>query len=491
MRKMQYFGIDFGTTNTAVVSIQDDEFGRKETFLGENGEYPFSSIVALPKDGGTILFGRKVREQRLALAETHKVYTSMKSFLGRKEASGEPVSFVVGGRRYYPKEITTAFFKHIKEYIQKRFALDIDEASFAFPVGFSPEARRELRQAAEDAGIAVKTFVSESTAAYIANSSEGRAFSKVMVLDWGGGTIDISILRLTDTSIYEESVWGDSIGGDDIDRELAERIHANMAAKSGVEDGRRFSEMEPAEQDQMIMKCEEAKISISDDEEDYPLTVNDYGAYGTKSVDVTKDQFNQIVEPIIKMRALKAIDDALSKAGGIGPASIDAVVIAGGSSNLRLFEYAITKLFPNAKLIIPARAQWSTATGAALMQIIGGNFRLNGSVGVRLSDDTIFPLFPLGHVLSKKTDTVTFALTEDAQDAHFIFTDSSGQNVYATRNVPAKGFLKERFELTGEIDHDQIARVNIVNRNFGEQSALAAVELNKLTFHYDIKALAE
>ena len=223
---MQYIGIDFGTTNTSVVWVNDDEYGRRITPLGENGEYPFSSIVAIPKDGGKLMFGREVRKQRLALADTHEVHTSMKSFLGTKE------SFVVSETRYYPKDITTAFLRYIKEYVNQNHGIDITAASFAFPVDFSSEARRELHEAAEAAGIEVKAFVNESTAAYIANRAEGRAFSKVIVLDWGGGTIDISILRLIGTSIHEISVWGDHIGGDDIDRELAERVHAKIASDS-------------------------------------------------------------------------------------------------------------------------------------------------------------------------------------------------------------------------------------------------------------------
>lgn len=491
MQMGQYIGIDFGTTNTAVVCVQDDEYGRKVTLLGEDGEYPFSSIVAIPKSGGNILFGRNVRDKRLELAQAYDVYTSMKSYLGKNEPNGESVSFVVGEHRYYPKDIAVAFFMHIKEYVKKSFNIDINAASLAFPVDFSPEARRELREAAVKAGIEVKAFVSESTAAYIANRKEGRAFSKVMVLDWGGGTLDISILKLTGTSIHEIAVWGDHIGGDDIDLELAERIHSRIAAESGISGGR-FEDMCPDERDQMIMRCEEAKISISDDSEDYPLTIRDYGAYGTKNINITVEQFNSIVEPIIKMRVLVAIDKALGKAGGLSPASIDGVIIVGGSSNLSAYERAITNLFNNAKIILPDKVQWATATGAALMQIVGGNFRLSDSVGVRLSDDSVFPVLQSGLAIGEEIAPVTFSLTEDAPDAHFIFTNGTGKSVYAKQNVPTKGFLKETLELTAAIGDDQIARIDIYNKNFGtDAKRLTTVELNKLNFHYDIGALGE
>lgn len=481
---MQYIGIDFGTTTTAVVCIQDDEYGRKIINLGEEGEYPFSSIVAIPKDSNEPLkFGREVRNQRLAIAETHEVYTSMKPYLGKSD------SFVVGGKRYYPKDITTAFLQYIKNYIKQKYGIIINDAAFAFPVDFSPEARRDLYEAANNAGITIKAFVNESTAAYMANRDAGRAFSRVMVLDWGGGTFDISILRLTKTSIHELSVWGEHIGGDDIDRELAERVHARIA--TGIDNvvGMHFEEMNPEERDQMIMRCEEAKISFSEDGDDYPLTVRNYGVFGTKTEIITEEQFNKMVEPIIRARILKAINDALNEAGGLSPASIDGVIVVGGSSNLRLFDYAITNLFKSAKIIIPNKPQWSTATGAALMQIIGGNFQLSDAVGVILSDDSIYEILPRGFVTRKAISPITFSLTEDSYDAHFIFTNSTGSTVYAKKSVPTKGFLKEDLVLSAIIGDDQIANISIENKNIGIENRTTVAELKKLTFHYDISAL--
>lgn len=490
MRKGQYVGIDFGTTNTAVVCVQEDEHGRKVTLLGENGEFPFSSIVALPRENGAIQFGRKVRNQRIELSDKYEIYTSMKSYLGKKR-NGDELCFVVGERRYFPKEIVSAFLRHIKESTLQQHGIDIEEASFSFPIDFSPEARRALREAAEDAGITVKGFVGESTAAYIANRSEGKAFSRVMVIDWGGGTLDLSVLKLTGTSIHEEAVWGDSIGGDDIDRELAVRLHGRIAAQSGIS-GDKFEDMSPAERDQMILKCEEAKISISDDGEAYPLTVSNYGVYGKKNIMVTVEQFNEIVEPLIKSRVLKAINEVLNKAGGLTPSSIDAVVVVGGSSNLRLFERVVSNIFRNAKMILPKKSQWSTATGAALLQRIGGNFRLSDCVGVKLSNEFIFPILPVGHRIGKKTDVITFALVEDAKDAHFIFTDSSGR-IYVMLIVPTKGFLQEALELTAEIGEDQIARITIINRYFSlhNPNRTTTVEITKLRFYYELGVLGE
>ena len=482
MKNGNYIGIDFGTTNTAVISILSDDFGSRKTLLGEDGDYPFSSIVAIPKDGGPLLFGRKVREQRLELSETHDIYLSMKSYLGTEQ------EFFVGEKRCTATDITAEFLKYVKKYIKTRYNIEIDKAAFSYPVDFSPKARRELKKAAERAGIAVTAFVSESTAAYIANREKGRAFSKVMVIDWGGGTLDISVLDLKQDKIYESAVWGERIGGDDIDNEFARRMHARIAVLAGTEVGGGFDEMTLAEKDQMIMRCEQAKIEFSQYNEDYPFSVKNYGSYGTKTVNITCDFFEDVVTPIIHNRVLKAIKIALDR-GGINGSGIDAVILVGGSCNLRPFANAITQNFGEEKIILPEKVQWSVATGAAMMEIVGGDFCLNDDVGVLLSDESVYPVLKKGqHKVGSTIGPITFSLTDDSQDAHFIFITQDKNVVYSKTHIRTKGFLKENLQLTASVGDDQIAVITIENHAIGEHY-LEKTEINKLTFYYNLAEL--
>jgi len=485
MQKGSFIGIDFGTTNTAVVQLLNDEQGFRSVNLGEGGEYPFSSIVAIPKSGGALKFGREVRSRREELTSEYEIFTSMKSYLGTDK------EFIVGSNRYSATEITAEFLKSVKAYIARAHRIDIKEAGLSFPVDFTPEARRELRIAAENAGISVKCFISESTAAYFANRQEGQAYSRVMVLDWGGGTFDISILNLKKNSVTEAAVFGEKIGGDDIDIELAKRIHADIVKKSGSGVHIPFDDMNLTSRDLMIARCERAKIEISETDEEYDLTVMDYGEYGTKSLTVSVELFNGIVEPIIRSRILKAIDAALGRTN-LTPAGIDAVVIVGGSSNLAPYEEAITRLFGEDKIILPRKPQWSTAEGAALMQIIGGNFKLNDSLGVFLSDGSILPILKANEDgVGTKVSPLSFSLVEDTQDAHFVFTNGDGNIIFERVNIPTKGFLNEVIKLDAEIGDDQIARIGISNSFMGSSTSNSPrkVEINKLTFYYDISEL--
>jgi len=489
MQKGSFFGINFGTTNTAVVHLQNDEQGTHTTHLGEGGKYPFSSIVAIPKAGGPLKFGREVRDRREELTKDYEIFTSMKSFLGtRKE-------FKVGSSRYTATEITTQYLKSVKDYIARERNIDINEAGFAFPIDFSPEARRELRIAAESAGITVKAFVSESTAAYLANRQAVKAYSRVMVLDWGGGTFDISILNMKKNSVTEVAVYGERVGGDDIDIELAHRIHADIVKKSSTGLHIPFEDMSPSERDHIVARCEKAKIAISANSEDYELTVMDYGSYGINNIPISVAYLDELVEIIIKSRILRSINKALGRAG-MTPTGIDAVIIVGGSSDLSAYERAITNLFGQDKIILSDTPRWSTAKGAALMQAIGGNIKLSDTLGVLLSDEFILPLFEANKDgVGSKIDPIDFSIVEDSQTANFIFVNKSkagDSNItYDRAAIPTKGFLNERIKLSGEIGDDQIARISIHNPFMGNiaNNPQHYVEINKLAFFYDLAEL--
>ncbi|MBR5089764.1 MAG: Hsp70 family protein [Ruminiclostridium sp.] len=484
METRSFFGIDFGTTNTSVVQIIKEEgLGEKETIYGEDGSESFASMLAII-DEKTINFGNEVKSNRDSLAEKCTVISSFKSLLG----TGTEIN--IQGKVLYPKDVTALYLKCLKQYIKQTFDIDIKKASFSFPVGFSPEARRDLKFAAQKAGIEVSALISESTAAYIAEHKNMTGFSRVMVVDWGGGTLDISILEIEHRCVFEKSVYGEKIGGDDIDKELAKAIHSQFGLKISDPTNRvNFDEMPAIQRDKIISACERAKISISEDGETYPLTVRDYGAYGTKTINITNEFFEDIVKPIIKQKVLRTINSAMERAG-VTKSGIDCVIIAGGSSNLRPFADAMKNLFGEDKIFIPNQVRSVSAKGAACTPIIGGQFKLSDNIGIMMSDNTVFP------ILKRDVDGVntisekyTFSLVEDSPDAHIIITDGAGKTVYKKINVPTKGFLRERLEIQAHIDDAQIATINIRSTCVSDVLKESKAEISQLTFYYDLKRL--
>ena len=474
MKNGTYYGIDFGTTNTSVY-LYNYEYGKgsRETGYGTDGKdsTPFSSCIAISKtDPKDIKFGREVKEKINEYAEDYKIITSFKSLLGTDS------EITVNGIRYSGKKLAALFLNHVKKTVTAE-RTDFGEAVFSIPVDFSTKARTDLLEAAQAVGIKVKGFVSESSAAYISKVNDIKALSKVMVIDFGGGTLDLSILNLQHNKVYEDAVYGVKFGGDDIDKELAMRIMPK------VYPGIPFEELESKKKDKLMNEVERMKIEFSE-YDDYTMTLGE----GTKPLDIDYDTFSDIITPMITSNVLNSILKVMEKAN-VSPENIDAVILAGGSSGLRPFADVILSLFGEEKVIFDDqnnRYQWMVAKGAAITSAIDCDFRLSDDICVLLSDGDTYPILRKDiNKVGDKSEPLSFSLTTDSFDAHFIFTDSTGRNRYLTMSVKAKGYLNEQFVLSVEIKKDQIARVIIKNKDIGN-GYQEVREINKLRFYYDL-----
>ena len=474
MKNGAYYGIDFGTTNTSVYLYNYEQGrGSRETGYGTDGKdlTPFSSCIAISKTvKNDFKFGREVKERINEYADDYRIITSFKSLLGTDE------EIVVNGVRYTGKVLVALFLKHVKETV-RRIRPDFNEAVFSIPVDFSARARTELLEAAERVGIKVKGFVSESSSAYISKVKDIKAFSKVMVIDFGGGTLDMSILNLKHNQVFEDAVYGIKFGGDDIDRELAVRLMPK------VYPGVSFEELESRRKDKLMNEIERMKIEFSE-YDDYTMTLGE----GSRPVDIDYDTFSDIITPLITENVLNSILKIMEKAN-VSPENIDAIILAGGSSGLRPFADIILSLFGEDKIIFDDennKYQWMVAKGVAITSAIDCDFRLGDDICILLSDGETYPILKKDiNKVGDKSEPISFSLTTDSYDAHFIFTDSTGKNRYATISVNAKGYVDEKFDLSVEIGKDQIARVVIKNDYIGNGYQVHN-EINKLRFYYDL-----
>lgn len=477
MKNGKYYGIDFGTTNTSVCLYQyDKEYGVQEAMFGTDGKdiTPFSSCIAISKTNSRdIRFGREVRDNMNQMSKDYKIVTSFKSLLGTKE------EITVNGIRYNGVKLTALFLNYIRKTVDRS---DFMEAIFSIPVDFTSDSRKDLLKAAKLAGIKVKGFISESSSAYISKMREIKAFSKVMVIDWGGGTLDLSILNLRENKIYEEAVYGVKFGGDDIDRELARRIQPKIYPAVS------FDDLDPIKKDRLMRKVEQMKIDFSTEDNDCEITCGP----GSKLAIIEYDTFAEIVTPLIIEHVLKTIEKTMSKVN-VRPDGIDAVILAGGSSGLRPFAEAVMAEFGEDKIIFDDennRYQWMVARGAAVTSAIECEFRLSDDICILLSDNEVYPILKKDkNKVGDKSDTITFSLTDDSTDAHFIFTDSSGKK-YTTATVRTKGYFNEMLTLSAEIGKEQIARVTVSNPNINPDYS-ETVEINQLRFYYDLSDIED
>src|SRR5262249_37729303 len=242
-------GIDLGTTNSLVAYVSD---GVPVVIRDRNGDGLVPSVVSAAGDG-TIYVGREAG--RRLLTDAARTVYSVKRFMGkgfddvRGEArhfpfrvSGDSGSAIVriglGDREFTPPEISAFILRELKHRAEAFFAAQgdvdpqVDRAVITVPAYFNDAQRTATRDAGRIAGLDVLRIINEPTAASLAYGLDKRHTGLIAVYDFGGGTFDISILRVEDGVFQVLSTNGDThLGGDDIDALLIERVLAEMGAK--------------------------------------------------------------------------------------------------------------------------------------------------------------------------------------------------------------------------------------------------------------------
>ena len=250
---MGYFGIDFGTTNTSAVEID----GRVVHQFGDEQGKPLPSVIILNHATDQVIGGRDAWNRRLQLQQLggFEIVGSIKRCLESNR------HWVTAGRSWTPTDITAEVLKQLSIRAQKEVPAGICRATFSIPVGLSARARGVLRDAAALAGIEVSSFVVESTAAFVRYFVDLRNSRHVAVFDWGGGTLDVSVLRIDGRTIFELATEGMADAGDMMDQELALLVHKIITDSRG--ENLAIEEVPTKDRDQLVIRSEMAKCALS------------------------------------------------------------------------------------------------------------------------------------------------------------------------------------------------------------------------------------
>ena len=239
-------GIDLGTTNSLVAYVKN---GVPDVIRDTSGDALVPSVVSVG-DEGTIFVGREA-QRRLLTAPSRSVY-SVKRFMGRGVddvrgdaallpfgVAGEPggvVRISVAGREFTPPEISAFVLRELKrraeEFFREQgeFDFEVDRAVITVPAYFNDAQRTATRDAGRIAGLEVLRIINEPTAASLAYGLDKRNRGTIAVYDLGGGTFDISILRVEDGVFQVLATNGDThLGGDDIDQLLMQDVLQELA----------------------------------------------------------------------------------------------------------------------------------------------------------------------------------------------------------------------------------------------------------------------
>ncbi len=460
--KIKWIGIDFGTTNSAAISFIDEgnSIGRYEH--GDDLGTPFPSIVGVNKDTGDVITGRDAKNRRIELEEKYEFFTSLKSIIDRDEY------YEVAGKKWTPVALATEILKGLKAEI-KRKNVEVDKVVMAVPVGFPPKKKMRLREAAQNAGITIETFISEPTAALISNYSKMRMFKNVAVFDWGGGTLDVAVLHIEEGRVEEISTDSVDLAGDNIDKKIAEQMHIRYCRAKGV--SKSFEEVDPKSRDSLIVKSEMAKISLSEGAEIGKVMVPNYDQPGVFRDTLDYDLFAELVQPEVK-EALNCLDRAIEKAN-LNKANIDAILCVGGSSRLKPFREQVIEKYGEEKVIYPDKVMWNIAEGAAVigMTNAAGGYGMNQDIGLILSDRSFYPLLRKGQRIPCKEKKINFASVTDEKSVRFLVTDAEDPSK-RTFEEPividreGQGFMSEQFEVSCFVDPDLLFRFRVRSTEF-------------------------
>jgi len=339
-------GIDLGTTNSLIAYLDDDGVPRVIADPA-TGRTTLPSVAAF-RENGEVVVGDRARA--LAPLDPAAVVQSVKRFMGlgrehvnavdrRRYAFAEDgagvVRFHVGERFYTPPEISALILKELKRWAEAAFGQPVRKAVITVPAYFNDSQRQATKDAGRLAGLEVLRLVNEPTAAALAYGLDRRNEGTVAVYDFGGGTFDVSILKL-ERGIFEvKATGGDTrLGGDDIDERLAAWLLGERGAPAGGTQSR-------AVQAQALRAAEEAKCRLSSTEHT-EVSVELQDGTGLERM-LERATLEGLIAPIVE-RTIAACRQALRDAA-MWPEEIDAVVLVGGSTRIPLVRERVRALF--------------------------------------------------------------------------------------------------------------------------------------------------
>jgi molecular chaperone DnaK len=339
-------GIDLGTTNSLVAYV-DEKTGLPRVIPDREGQTLLPSIVSFASEG--VLVGAAARRQLVRRPDT-TVY-SVKRLMGRgyEDVKDELcyfpfkvlpcegiVKIQVRDREVTPPEVSAIVLKSLKERAEAHFGEPIEKAVITVPAYFNDSQRQATKDAGRIAGLDVVRIVNEPTAASLAYGLQKIREGVIAVYDLGGGTFDISILRVKDGVFEVLATNGNThLGGDDFDREIVLWLLEDIRRKHEVYLGR-----DPEAMQELRLAAEAAKIRLSFDERTV-LTIPFDGF--TYRREIARGELEELIARLVDS-TLRPCRMALADAG-LAPTDIDEVVLVGGSTRIPLVRRRVGELF--------------------------------------------------------------------------------------------------------------------------------------------------
>ena len=367
-------GIDLGTTNSLIAIIHPDT--KQPTALREHNTSSLVPSIIYFDETGNVIVGEEARKK--LISEPQNTIFSAKRLMGKSyndikdnaaffsykvidDNTGSLVKVQVGNKFYTPIDLSSFILKELKQRAEHILKTPVNKAVITVPAYFNDAQRQATRDAGKLAGLDVLRIINEPTAASLAygiglNKEEEKI---IAVYDLGGGTFDISILRIANGIFEVLSTNGDTyLGGDDIDQLIVNYwLEQAGISKDELSSNKEFAQA-------IRLTAEEAKIHLSN-HDDFSKILNG------DELSITKQVFETLIEPLVN-KTIACCKNALKDAS-LKVEDIEVVVMVGGSTRVPFIKESISKLFGK-RVNDTVNPDEVVALGAAIQaDILAGN----------------------------------------------------------------------------------------------------------------------
>lgn len=448
---MAIIGIDLGTTNSLAAVYRE---AKVELIPNSLGEFLTPSVVSIGEDG-QVYVGKVAKEMLITRPEC--------TFQEFKRNMGTDYVYRAHGREYRAEELSALVLRSLKEDAEHFLGEPVNEAVISVPAYFNDDKRCATKNAGALAGLVVERLINEPSAVALKHHMENEEMENFLIFDFGGGTLDVSMVEAFDNMVEIRAVSGDNyLGGKDFNELIAERFYS--------ENGLEKAHLSPEEQGIVLQEAEQLKRMLSrrnQADRTFKLGEKEYTMEMSNQqlIHISAELFKRMTVPVKRV-----LNDS-----GMTWEEIDQVILAGGSSKMPVVRQYIQSI-AEAPVVVDNQPDESIALGVGLAAAIKARTEeirdmvltdiCPFSLGMELYDGTFSPIIERNDTLPCSRSRV-YSTARDFQDA-MEFRIYQGESMMVKDNL-----------LLGTLEIDGLPR-----QWAGEVSAVA-------TFLYDINGILD